>query len=265
MVYRMALTPEQKNDIKELLLDKTRTKLKNYNPETNATPFHHKLLGKDRMALFSFIHSINTMLGQSIFEQIGVIISKSNITHAKGAHKLTGHISIDVVRTIDRIMRTLRDASRVPNKAQETDEILAVANTGEMGKELKKNVDLYIENDDKIICYEIKTAKPNIDVFERSKIKLLEWIALHGTSGITKDIHTRIAIPYNPYEPKSYNRWTLQGLFDLDEELRVGQAFWDELGGAGTYFELLDIFTDAGNVLESEIDDRMQEIGGRSS
>ncbi len=31
-------------------------------------PFHYRLLGKDRMALYSFIHSLNTAFGNSIFD-----------------------------------------------------------------------------------------------------------------------------------------------------------------------------------------------------
>jgi len=59
----MALTDNQKNEMKEYLILKIREKLKKYNRETTAMPFHYRLLGKDRMALFSFIHSVNTSLG----------------------------------------------------------------------------------------------------------------------------------------------------------------------------------------------------------
>lgn len=36
--------------------------------DTGAKPFHHRLIGKDKIAIFSFIHSINTVMGTSIFE-----------------------------------------------------------------------------------------------------------------------------------------------------------------------------------------------------
>jgi hypothetical protein len=39
------------------------------------------------------------------------------------------------------------------------------------------------------------------------------------------DIHSCIAIPYNPYEPKPYERWTLKGMLDLEEELKVAEEF----------------------------------------
>lgn len=53
--------------IKKLIIDSIKNKLKTYKPESFSMPFHYRLLGKDRMALFSFIHSLNTTFGTSIF------------------------------------------------------------------------------------------------------------------------------------------------------------------------------------------------------
>ena len=69
------------------------------------------------------------------------------------------------------------------------------------------------------------------------------------------NIQTLIAIPYNPYDPEPYNRWTMRGMLDLNNELKVGEEFWDFLGGQGTYQPLLDIFEKIGVELRPEIDD----------
>jgi type II restriction enzyme len=50
-----------KSNIKTLLINTIRNKFTNYKPETSYMPFHTSLLGKDRIALFSFIHSLNTI------------------------------------------------------------------------------------------------------------------------------------------------------------------------------------------------------------
>ena len=68
------------------------------------------------------------------------------------------------------------------------------------------------------------------------------------------DIHSLIAIPYNPYAPKPYERWTLKGMLDLEHELKVANEFWDFLGGDGTYQDLLDCFERVGIELRPEID-----------
>jgi hypothetical protein len=43
-------------------------------------------------------------------------------------------------------------------------------------------------------------------------------------------------------------------MFDLKEELTVGEGFWDFLGGAKTYQDLLDCFETAGIEMRDEID-----------
>ena len=63
-----------------------------------------------------------------------------------------------------------------------------------------------------------------------------------------------VAIPYNPYEPEPYQRWTIKGMLDLSEELKVAEEFWDFLGGQGAYNELLNCFERVGIELRPEID-----------
>jgi len=259
----MGLTEIQKDKIKQHILLKVRNKLKDYNPETSSMPFHFRLLGKDRMAVYSFIQSINTTLGTSIFEQIGQIVAEPSAKRAVGQYKdLEGYISSDAVLTIDRIMRDLRSSQTIPNKNKEVEEILSVAKTGILGKKMKKRVDLFVESaDDVEFYYEIKSAKPNIDQFVSIKKQLLDWVAMRGSISDGPKVKTIVAIPYNPYEPRPYERWTLQGLFDLNHEILVGSEFWDFLGGVGVYEELLSIFEEAGLELNKEIDDRIKISG----
>jgi type II restriction enzyme len=258
----LALTTQQSELIKAYLVEKIRQKLSTYNPETNSMLFHFRLLGKDRMALFSFIQSVNTMLGTSIFEQVGKMIAESKANRAIGQYKeLEGYISSEAVLKIDSIMRGLRSASRQPDKEKETKEVLAVANKGDLGKKFKKRVDLFVEMKDGTEYYfEIKTAKPNINEFTGIKKQMLDWIAMRGSQKRKANIKTIVAIPYNPYEPKPYERWTLQGLFDLRREVLVGPEFWDLLGGKKTYEDLLKVFAQAGSELYSEIDQKMKSL-----
>ncbi len=262
----MALTTQQNKQIKDYLIEKIRQKLANYNPETSSMPFHFRLLGRDRMALFSFIQSVNTMLGISIFEQVGKIIAESRANRAVGQYKeFRGYISSEAVLKIDNIMRDLRSATRKPNKEKETEEVLAVASKGNLGKKLKKRVDLFIETKDGIEYYfEIKSAKPNINEFTGIKKQMLDWIAMRGSEKPGVNIKTIVAIPYNPYEPRPYERWTLQGLFDLRQEVLVGAEFWDLLGGKGAYEDLLKIFEQAGLELYDEIDKKMKKVERKS-
>jgi type II restriction enzyme len=76
----------------------------------------------------------------------------------------------------------------------------------------------------------------------------------------TANVQTLIAIPYNPYEPQPYNRWTMRGMLDLENELKVAEEFWDFLGGKGAYNALLDCFEKAGIELRPEIDEYFSQF-----
>jgi type II restriction enzyme len=152
-------------------------------------------------------------------------------------------------------MDNLTTANTTPNKIQEIQAIRAVCQRGEMKTVKPTKVDLKLTaNDGTIYLFDIKTAKPNAGGFKEFKRTLLEWVAATLAINSTADVRTLIAIPYNPYEPQPYQRWTMAGMLDLDHELKVAESFWDFLGGDGAYSELLDCFEQAGIELRPEID-----------
>lgn len=256
----MSISNKQKQEISSLLKEKIRNKLKNYSPETQAMPFHFRLLGKDRMVLYSFIHSVNTMLGQSIFEKVAEIIAAPNFNKAESQYNFEGYLSDKAVLEIDKIMLDLRSAKVQGNEPTENKRIKTVANQGTLGNIRKTRVDLFILKKNTEHYFEIKTVKPNIDVFARTKEKLLQWKAMRYSMNQNIIVKAFICIPYNPEAPNPYSRWTLQGLYDLKNEVLVAEEFWDFLGGKGTFEELLDIFEQTGIELREEIDKKLVEF-----
>jgi hypothetical protein len=75
----MALSRESVKAIEATIKDSLRRKFRNYKPESKHMPFHFNLLGKDRMALYSFIQSLNTTFGTSIFEPVAVAKAKRRL------------------------------------------------------------------------------------------------------------------------------------------------------------------------------------------
>jgi type II restriction enzyme len=252
----VSLTSKQRREIADLLTEQIRRKLSEYAPETNNMPFHTRLLGKDRMALFSFIHSINTTLGTSVFEQTAEVIARPHFRRA--VHQYTefnNTISGESQKVIQEIMDDLRTARKSPDKSAETRRVLAVARTGTIKSVKRPRIDLFVESSDGVEYYfDLKTAKPNIGDFVGYKRMLLEWVAIRGVVSPNVQIRTMLAIPYNPYEPEPYQRWTLQGLFDVQNEILVADEFWNFLGGENTYEEVLDVFEQVGIALRPEID-----------
>lgn len=97
----MPISAQQNIEIDQLLKQQIRRKLADYSPETNNMPFHIRLLGKDRMALFSFIQSINTTLGTSVFEQVAAVIATPHFRQAINQYKdFNSTISLESQATI---------------------------------------------------------------------------------------------------------------------------------------------------------------------
>lgn len=251
----MSLNGEQIKKVENVIKESLRKKFQSYRPETNNMPFHYRLLGEDRMALFSFIHSLNTTFGTSIFEPVAETLASLSFAAAQKQYVVGNTISEQAQTEIQRIMNELTMGNN-PNKANETERIRKVSTKGTMNKLKTVKVDLFLKSDDgTIYLFDLKTAKPNISNFKDFKRTLLEWMAIFLSKHPDANVQSYIAIPYNPYEPKPYERWTLKGMLDLDNELKVAEEFWDFLGGQGTYSELLDCFERVGIELRPEIDD----------
>jgi len=251
----MAFSANQVKNVESVLRNSLRNKFQNYNPEPAVMPFHTRLLGKDRMALFSFIHSLNTNFGTTIFEPVALAIASTNFREANAQATAGTKVSEKAQRVIQDIMDDLTAANSKPNKVNEIEAIRKVARTGIMKTVKPTKVDIWLQgNDNELYLFDLKTAKPNKGGFIEFKRTLLEWTACVLAENPNAKINTLIAIPYNPYEPKPYSRWTMAGMLDLRAELKVADEFWDFLGGQGTYTQLLDIFERVGIELRPEID-----------
>ncbi|MFA5512680.1 MAG: TdeIII family type II restriction endonuclease [Candidatus Kapaibacterium sp.] len=241
--------------IKEVLKSSIRRKLQTYNPEPAVMPFHARLLGKDRLALYAFIHSLNTNFGTTIFEPVALTLASTNFQEASSQQIAGEVISSESQLVIQRIMDELSVSSIDPNKENETEALRQVCQSGVMRKIKTTRVDLKLINHDNVIyLIDIKTAKPNAGGFKEFKRTLLEWTAIILAINPNAQVESMIAIPYNPYEPQPYKRWTMRGMLDLSRELKVGVEFWDFIGGEGAYVNLLNLFEKVGIDLSDELD-----------
>jgi Type II restriction endonuclease, TdeIII len=252
----MSLSQNQIDNVESVLKNSLRHKFLHYKPEPASMPFHTRLLGSDRMALFSFIQSLNTNFGTSIFEPVAKAIGNINFKEASSQQIAGTQISSEAFLAIEHIMNGLTTATASPDKIHETEVIREVCRSGEMKSVKLTKVDVkLVDFNDRIYLFDIKTAKPNAGNFKEFKRTLLQWIAATFADNPSVDVETIIAIPYNPYHPNKYSRWTMRGMLDLDNELKVAEEFWDFLGGEGTYQQLLDAFERVGIELRAEIDD----------
>lgn len=250
----MTLTEDYKQHIVETIKNCLRNKFQTYKPETVFMPFHYRLLGKDRMALFSFLHSLNTTFGASIYEPIAKELAKTTFKEVRTQYELGSVITQNAQNEIQNIMNYLSTGGEV-DKTAETEKIRKVARSGKLNKLASVKVDLFLVSErDEVFMFDLKTVKPNKGDFISFKRNMLEWLAVYFYQNPKVRAKTLISIPYNPYEPKPYARWTMKGMLDLKEEVKVAEEFWDFLAGTGTYDNLLDCFEQAGIELRIEID-----------
>jgi len=253
----MSLNEKQKEEIRKLLRKKLDDKLKKYERESSSMPFLVKIMQEpSQVAAYSFIHSISTTLGQSIYEEMAKIVASSNFDSVKTGYDVNGTLSDDASLLISQIMNEYKNKTRKADKLAEVNEIVALQSSG--GQKLTVRADLFLKKGDNEYYIEIKTAKPNIDVFNKSKEKLLKWVAIRK-----KPVTTIIAIPYNPLYPKPYTRFTIQGVLDLERELYVAERFWDFLGGYNTYIEILEIFDQIGLEYKEKIQEKISTVASR--
>lgn len=252
----MPITPVQRKQIQELLSTMLKKKLLSYARETTYMPFLARLIqDSDKVAAYSFIHSVATSLGMSVYEEVSRILAEPNSTECFTRYDIGGVLSTEQKSAIDRIVTALRNGERKPDYNTEVREVLAAsAKNGRPQKE-GRICDLYMKRAGVEFFFEIKTVKPNIDVFTKSKQKLLEWVARRR-----RPVRAILAFPYNPYHPAPYSRFTQQNLMHVGHDFLVGESYWELLSGKDTLSSLLDIFNAVGQQWKQSIQTKITEV-----
>jgi len=252
----MAISNKQKLKIENLLNKKIENKLKRYTRETSSMPFLVRLIqDSKRVAAYLFIHSIATSLGMSIYEEVSMILVEDNCDECFRKYDLGGALSKEQKFVIDNIILELRNNVRKPDYESDMKSILnASSKDGKQQKE-GKIVDFFMLRNGVEYFFEIKTVKPNMDIFTKSKTKLLEWIARRR-----KPIKAILAFPYNPYFPRPYERFTNQNIMQEGIDFLIGEDYWNFLSGKNTYINLLDIFDEVGKKWKDKISEKIEQV-----
>lgn len=251
----MPLTIKQRKDIDSLISSKIESKLKNYGRETTSMPFLARIIqDSEKIAAYSFIHSVSTSLGMSIYEDVSVIIAEPHCEECFKKYGVGGVISQEQKKVIGKIIRELRNKERMPNVKKEIQTVLKAGRKNANHQKSGEIADFYMKRKGKEFYFEIKTVKPNIDVFKESKTKLLEWVGRKR-----KRIYPYLAFPYNPYHPQPYDRFTSANFVKIDQDFLVGEKYWNFLGGKNTFQQLLDVFDKAGKRYKKDLIKKFKE------
>ena len=252
----MALSAKQREEIKILSRKKIENKLKRYGRETTSMPFLARLVqDNEKIAAYSFIHSLATTLGMSIYEDVSVVLASENSDECFRNYGVGGVISKEQKSVIGKIINELRNKERKANIREETKQVLNASSIKGKFQKSGNIADFYMRRKGVEYFFEIKTVKPNIDVFEKSKTKLLEWIARKRIS-----VKVFLAFPYNPYYPEPYSRFTETGMMDYPNDFLIGEEYWDFIGGKDTFPSLLEIFDEVGKQFKEKLQDKFKQV-----
>ncbi len=225
----------------------------------NYKPFHAALIPPELLRIQNFFRSFSTSLGQGVFEYIAKIVTESNDKwiDVKLHYKFGAVSSPNIQSIIDNFIEDILNKTKKPYPYPPS-VLLNSKNQKKNSKNRKKIVvDLsFRDKNENIYFIEIKSPKPNKDQTRQTKEKFLFLLSSYSNSKIY------YALPYNPYgENKSDYRWGFTKMFfDLDEEVLIGKEFWDFIGGANTYEEILKIFRKVGKRKGREITKRLIKV-----
>lgn len=262
----MSLTQEQRREIEQLISDVLRKKLSAHELK-NKNPFNIRLLGRDNVAVHSFIQSVSTSLGMSVFERMAMLIAKPHFATVEGQVVIDGDITAEANGVIQGIIDDLRNKKdhASPNAGEEIDALRRVCRRGARGLRKMSKVDVrLVDASGKIHMLEFKTVLPNKEAFVGFKRQLLEWVAVTLCQNPKADVSAMLALPYNPHEPNEYNWLNGFGMLEKHEQIKVGADMWNFCaGGEDVYQEVLDCFKNVGVAMRDDIDNHVKNLKRR--
>jgi hypothetical protein len=250
------MKPEVRKELKNLLTTSIQDKIRRYDPETESKPFFEAIFSKRTVNLASLIQSFYTSFGTSIYEQMAVILARKNAGYtAERQYILLGRIDPETETMINDLHLEILRTEHAGNKKKQIEKIRnSIKPASPKYRDPESIVDLFVKTPSgEEFYFDVTTVKPNIKEFRTLKKKLLRWVALRLSIDKSAKVNTALAIPYNPYYPKPYARWTAANLYDAREML-VGPDFWNFVAGEEAYEKLLDTFREVGKELKPIID-----------
>lgn len=205
--------------------------------------FSDKLKGKVYdipffISLSSWLHGLNTTLGQSFFESVSHILSggeKKEFTSKRGTLL---KISQEQKNTIANIITDLKNGVFNPNLKRDTKLIFLTATSANLDAN-SFTADVFVEEETKIIAIELKTVKPNAGEMRGEKQKILEAKAALFNKFRSKEIEYYMGFPFDPTSntPTGSDKCRfLRSIIDGDkyfasDEVLLASELWDFLSG----------------------------------
>jgi hypothetical protein len=191
------------------------------------------------ISLSSWLHGLNTTMGQTFFEGVAHILSdgsKREYTSKRSGNLLISHYQ---KQAISDIITDLSNGNEKPNLKLENVKIFNnndEADTDSLGF----SADVFIEEEDQIIAIELKAVRPNSGEVRGEKQKILEGKAALSRKFPDKKVKFFIGFPFDPTSEESdieHNKKRFMssiinmGKYFSEDEVLLASELWDYLSG----------------------------------
>ena len=212
------------------------------------------------ISLSSWMHGLNTTLGQTFFENIAHHIS--NGEKREYTSKRLGNLKITQTQRdhISQIIADLSNSTQKPDLEREN-ELLFVDYEDELIDAMDFSADVFVLDDDSVCAIELKSVKPNSGEMKGEKQKILEGKAALYRKFPDREIKFFMGFPFDPTvdtkieSETSFDKDRFLGqiinmtkFFDKNETL-IASELWDFLSGEShTMKQILEIINNISTV-----------------
>ncbi len=193
------------------------------------------------VSLASWMHGLNTTLGQSFFEKVAHILcdgEKKKFTNLK--------VTLGQQAKISEIIAGLKNKTRLPSLSKENTEI-AQSKEKIFVDAPNFSADVYYEEDDNLVLIELKTVKPNSDVFKEQKNKFLYSKAALNNIHPKAKILFYLGFPFDPlneqkigFDKTRFMNYSVDfKKYFASEEVLLADELWDYLSQEKNTMQLI--------------------------
>jgi hypothetical protein len=197
------------------------------------------------ISLSSWMHGLNTSLGQSFFENVAHILCNGTKKEFTSKRNSLLQLSQAQKLRIANIITDLSNGNFYPDSLTDNEEISDALEVLEEATGF--TADVFFEDDDQVVCVELKTVKPNKSVFKVEKQKILEAKEALRRSYPKKKVKFFVGFPFDPLslEPTGYDKQRFMKYsvgFDkyfAESEFLLAAELWDYLSGTTRTMETI--------------------------
>ena len=256
------MTDNQRQEISKVIIKLLKSRFDTFPEDATAprnAPFHKAFLqafsekfdeagtNVDAMiSMSSWMHGLNTTLGQVFFESVAHILCNGD---KRGFNGNEFRIYSEQERIIAEIMTDLKNGERRPNVSEE-DTLIAQAANNTLVTGTNFTADCYFEDETSVVAIELKSVRPNSGETRGEKQKILKAKAALRIMYPEKDVKYYFGFPFDPtatadteYNKNRFmnNMIEFSKFCDADEIL-IAEELWSYLSGEeGTMQVLLNL------------------------